>query len=67
MFVLILFFFLKAIHLGSLHDHLLGWGIVLVCDYRGVMGSQDCLYTQSQCEILQLLRGDGRAMGRSDV
>ena len=66
-FSLFFFFFLKVIHLSSLHGHLLGWSIVLVCDYSGVIVSQDCLYTQSQWEILQLLREDGRAMGHSDI
>lgn len=68
MFFLYSFFFsLEAIHLGSLHGHLLVWGIVLVCDHSEVIVSQDCLYTQSQWEILQLLREDGRAMGHSDI
>lgn len=28
---------LETIHLGSLYDHLLVWGIILVCDYNEVI------------------------------
>lgn len=60
------FFSLETIHLGSLHGHLLVWGIVLVYDYNEVV-SWVCLYIQSQWEILQLLRERGSARGHPDI
>lgn len=38
-FVFVLFLIppLETIHLGSLYDHLLVWGIILVCDYNEVI------------------------------
>lgn len=67
-FFFILFFSpLETIHLGSLHGHLLVWGIVLVCDSSEVIVGWVCLSIQSQCEILQLLREGGSARGHPDI
>lgn len=47
-FFFILFFSpLETIHLGSLHGHLLVWGIVLVCDSSEVIVGWVCLSIQS--------------------